>query len=248
MSDFNRAPGLALFPAVAVISGKTERVCAASDGGKSYTDPADLAVEWARRGARWVHVIDQDAAFRRGNNRAAIKRIPKLARAVDVQLAGGIVDDDSLEGALASGASRIVLSTAALENSEWVANIIARLGEQVAVALDVRDNVLAARGWTAGGVELGSAIERLDAIGCCRYVITDVTRDGTLAGPNLELIRSVLERTHRPVITSGGVSSLDDLVELRELVPLGLEGAILGKALQVPLFSLAEALDIAGGQ
>ncbi|WP_111720767.1 HisA/HisF-related TIM barrel protein [Homoserinimonas sp. OAct 916] len=247
MSDFNRAPGLTLFPAVPVIGGKTERVCPAGDGTKTFVDPAEATAQWARNGARWVHVVDQDAAFRRGNNRAAIKRIHKLARSISVQVSGRIVDEDSLEAALDSGATRIVLSTAAWENPEWVANVIARLGEQVAVALDVRDNVLASRGWTDGGQNLGSAIERLDAIGCCRYVITDVTRDGTLAGPNLELIREILDHTHRPVITAGGIASLDDLAELRELVPRGLEGAIVGRALQRQVFSLAEALDVAGG-
>lgn len=245
MSDFNRPPRLSLLPAVAVTSGKTEPITAGNES-RRYVDAAETAQKWARLGARWIHVIDQDANFGRGNNRAAIRRIPKLARTASVQLAGGIVDEDSLDGALDSGATRIVLSTAALENPEWVASVIARLGEQVAVALDVRDDALAAPGWSVGGSTLMSAIERLDAVGCCRYVLTDVTRDGTLTGPNLPLIRRVLEHTHRPIITCGGIASLDHLAELRELVPLGLEGAILGKALQVHAFSLAAALDVAG--
>jgi len=166
-------------------------------------------------------------------------------RGVDIELSGGIRDDASLERALATGAKRINLGTAALENPEWAAHVIAEYGESIAVGLDVRGSTLAARGWTKDGGDLFQVIDRLEAAGCARYVVTDVTRDGTLQGPNLDLLREVAERTDKPVIASGGVSSLDDIAELRSLVRLGLEGAIIGKALYAKAFTLAEALDVA---
>jgi phosphoribosylformimino-5-aminoimidazole carboxamide ribotide isomerase/phosphoribosylanthranilate isomerase len=189
--------------------------------------------------------VDLDAAFGRGNNQAMIKKVIKSTpKRVNVELSGGIRDDESLKAALATGAKRINLGTAALENPEWAAHVIAEYGEAIAVGLDVRGTTLAARGWTQEGGDLWTVLERLEAAGCCRYVVTDVTKDGTLQGPNVELLRQVMDRTHRPVIASGGVASLDDLIELRELVPLGLEGAIVGKALYAKEFTLAEALDV----
>jgi phosphoribosylformimino-5-aminoimidazole carboxamide ribotide isomerase/phosphoribosylanthranilate isomerase len=169
----------------------------------------------------------------------------KQVRGVAVELSGGIRDDASLEAALESGASRINLGTAALENPEWAADVIARYGEAIAVGLDVRGTTLAARGWTEEGGDLWAVMDRLEEAGCCRYVVTDVAKDGTLKGPNIELLNKVMERTNRPVIASGGVATLDDIAELRELVPHGLEGAIVGKALYAKAFTLAEALDVA---
>ena len=166
-------------------------------------------------------------------------------RGVNVELSGGIRDDESLEHALEIGAKRINLGTAALENPEWAASVIAQYGEAIAVGLDVRGTTLAARGWTKEGGDLWQVLERLEEAGTARYVVTDVTKDGTLQGPNIDLLRQILDRTPRPIVASGGVSSLDDLVALRELVPLGLEGAIVGKALYAGAFTLAEALDVA---
>ena len=165
---------------------------------------------------------------------------------VNVELSGGIRDDESLEAALATGAKRINLGTAALENPEWAAHVIAEYGEAIAVGLDVRGTTLAARGWTKEGGDLWQVLDRLEQAGCARYVVTDVTKDGTLQGPNLELLRQVADRTDKPVIASGGISSLDDIAELRELVRYGVEGAIVGKALYAGAFTLAEALDVAG--
>jgi phosphoribosyl isomerase A len=165
---------------------------------------------------------------------------------VNVELSGGIRDDASLEAALATGAKRINLGTAALENPEWAAHVIAEYGEAIAVGLDVRGTTLAARGWTKEGGDLFTVLDRLERANCARYVVTDVTKDGTMRGPNVDLLRDVLERTRRPVVASGGISSLDDIAELRELVPAGLEGAIVGKALYSGAFTLAEALDVAG--
>lgn len=248
MSEFNHTPSLTLFPAVDVAGGKAVRLTqGAADSATSYGEPIDAATDWADQGAEWIHLVDLDAAFGRGDNHALIKRVVKQVRArVSVELSGGIRDDASLEAALSTGAKRINLGTAALENPKWAAHVIAEYGEAIAVGLDVRGTTLAARGWTQDGGDLWQVLDRLEDAGCARYVLTDVTKDGTLQGPNLELLRQVADRTDKPVIASGGVSSLDDVAELRELVRYGVEGAIIGKALYAGSFTLAEALDVAG--
>ena len=247
MSEFNKTPGLVLLPAVDVAAGKAVRLTQGEAGTEtSYGDPVDAAHEWVSQGAEWIHLVDLDAAFGRGNNHAVIKRVIKnTPRKVNIELSGGIRDDATLEAALSTGAKRINLGTAALENPEWAAHVIAEYGEAIAVGLDVRGTTLAARGWMQEGGDLWAVMDRLEEAGCCRYVVTDVTKDGTLKGPNIELLQSVLERTHRPVIASGGIANLDDIAELRQLVPHGLEGAIVGKALYAKAFTLAEALDVA---
>lgn len=247
MNDFASTPALILLPAVDVSDGKAVRLTQGEAGTEtSYGDPVDAAGEWVDQGAEWIHLVDLDAAFGRGNNTALLRRVIKQYRDVSIELSGGIRDDASLEAALESGASRVNLGTAALENPEWAASVIARYGEAVAVGLDVRGTTLAARGWTEEGGNLWEVLERLEQAGCSRYVVTDVTKDGTLRGPNLELLREVAERTDKPVIASGGVASLDDIAALRGLVPLGVEGAIVGKALYAGAFTLVEALDVAG--
>ena len=248
MTEFNSAPDLILLPAVDVAGGKAVRLTQGEAGTETnYGDPIDAADQWASQGASWIHLVDLDAAFGRGNNHAIIKKVVKnIPRKVNIELSGGIRDDASLDAALATGAKRINLGTAALENPEWAAHVIAEYGDAIAVGLDVRGTTLAARGWTQEGGDLWTVMDRLEAAGCARYVVTDVTKDGTLQGPNLELLRQVLERTPKPVIASGGVADLDDILALRELVPHGLEGAIVGKALYAGAFTLAEALDVAG--
>ncbi|WP_167047742.1 bifunctional 1-(5-phosphoribosyl)-5-((5-phosphoribosylamino)methylideneamino)imidazole-4-carboxamide isomerase/phosphoribosylanthranilate isomerase PriA [Salinibacterium sp. ZJ454] len=248
MSEFNTTPALTLLPAVDVADGKAVRLTQGAAGSETnYGDPVDAAEAWVSQGAEWIHLVDLDAAFGRGNNRSVIKRVIKnIPRSVNIELSGGIRDDASLEAALATGAKRINLGTAALENPEWAAHVISEYGEAIAVGLDVRGTTLAARGWTEEGGDIWTVMERLEAAGCSRYVVTDVTKDGTLKGPNIPLLVEVLERTDKPVIASGGVSSLDDIAALRELVPQGLEGAIVGKALYAQAFTLAEALDVAG--
>lgn len=247
MSEFNNTPRLVLLPAVDVADGKAVRLTQGEAGSEtSYGDPIDAAAEWAGQGAEWIHLVDLDAAFGRGNNHSILKKVIKQVRGVNVELSGGIRDDESLESALEIGAKRINLGTAALENPEWAANVIGRYGEAIAVGLDVRGTTLAARGWTRDGGDLWQVLERLEEAGCARYVVTDVTKDGTLRGPNLDLLRDVMDRTERPVVASGGISNLDDIEALRELVPLGLEGAIVGKALYAGAFTLPEALDVAG--
>jgi len=237
---------LQLLPAVDVVDGQAVRLVQGEAGSEtSYGDPMAAARAWESAGAEWIHLVDLDAAFGRGSNAELLAdMVAKLD--VAVELSGGIRDDDSLASALATGARRINLGTAALENPEWTARVIAEHGERIAVGLDVRGTTLAARGWTREGGDLWEVLERLDRDGCSRYVLTDVTKDGTLRGPNLELLRQVCAATDAPVIASGGVSSLADIAQLRELVEIGVEGAIVGKALYAEAFTLSEALDVAG--
>ncbi|WP_313543299.1 bifunctional 1-(5-phosphoribosyl)-5-((5-phosphoribosylamino)methylideneamino)imidazole-4-carboxamide isomerase/phosphoribosylanthranilate isomerase PriA [Leifsonia aquatica] len=247
MSEFNNTPKLVLLPAVDVADGKAVRLTQGEAGSEtSYGDPVDAAAEWADAGADWIHLVDLDAAFGRGSNRSLLKKVIRQVRGVNIELSGGIRDDESLEQALEIGATRVNLGTAALENSEWAAHVIGQYGEAIAVGLDVRGTTLAARGWTQDGGDLWQVLERLEDAGCARYVVTDVTKDGTLRGPNLDLLREVMDRTQRPVVASGGIANLDDIAALRELVSLGLEGAIVGKALYSGAFTLPEALDVAG--
>lgn len=247
MNDFASMPELILLPAVDVADGKAVRLTQGEAGTEtSYGDPVDAALDFARQGAQWIHLVDLDAAFGRGSNAGILRKVIKQVRGVQVELSGGIRDDRTLEAALESGAARINLGTAALENPEWAADVIGRYGDVIAVGLDVRGTTLAARGWTREGGDLWTVLDRLESAGCSRYVVTDVTKDGTLQGPNVELLRELTSRTPKPVVASGGVSSLDDIAALRDLVPLGVEGAIVGKALYAGAFTLAEALDVAG--
>jgi 1-(5-phosphoribosyl)-5-[(5-phosphoribosylamino)methylideneamino] imidazole-4-carboxamide isomerase/N-(5'phosphoribosyl)anthranilate isomerase len=192
-------------------------------------------------------LVDLDAAFGRGSNKEVIAEVISLAGKTKIELSGGIRDDASLEAAIDLGATRVNLGTAALEDPNWTAKVIARFADKIAVGLDVRGTTLAARGWTKEGGELFDVLSRLEDAGCARYVVTDVTKDGTLRGPNLELLKSVMQKTSKPVVASGGISSLADIADLKELVPLGLEGAILGKALYAGKFTLQQALAISNG-
>lgn len=237
---------LELLPAVDVADGQAVRLTQGEAGTETrYGAPLDAALEWQRQGASWIHLVDLDAAFGRGSNAELLARVVGTLD-VDVELSGGIRDDESLRRALATGCRRVNLGTAALEDPAWTARVVAEHGDRVAVGLDVRGTTLAARGWTQEGGDLWEVLERLDRDGCARYVVTDVAKDGTLTGPNTALLEQVCARTDRPVVASGGVSSLDDLRALRELVPVGVEGAIVGKALYAGAFTLTEALEVAG--
>jgi 1-(5-phosphoribosyl)-5-[(5-phosphoribosylamino)methylideneamino] imidazole-4-carboxamide isomerase/N-(5'phosphoribosyl)anthranilate isomerase len=237
---------LELLPAVDVADGKAVRLTQGEAGSETdYGSPLEAAQTWIDAGAEWIHLVDLDAAFGRGDNRKVIQEVVDACVGIKIELSGGIRDDESLEAALMAGATRVNLGTAALENPEWTEKVIGRFGDQIAVGLDVRGTTLAARGWTKEGGELFDVLERLEQAGCARYVVTDVTKDGTLKGPNLELLRQVMEKTDKPVIASGGISTLEDISALRQLVPLGLEGAILGKALYAKRFSLEQALELA---
>lgn len=238
---------LTLLPAVDVAGGQAVRLVQGEAGSEThYGEPLAAALAWQQAGAQWIHLVDLDAAFGRGSNRQLLAAVVgKLD--VAVEMSGGIRNDESLAAALATGCRRVNVGTAALENPSWVREAIAQYGDRIAVGLDVRGTTLSARGWTQDGGELFDVLARLDADGCVRYVVTDVRRDGTLTGPNLELLRAVCAATDRPVVASGGVSSLADLRALAELVPLGVEGAIVGKALYAGEFTLEQALrEVAG--
>ncbi|AWS42093.1 bifunctional 1-(5-phosphoribosyl)-5-((5-phosphoribosylamino)methylideneamino)imidazole-4-carboxamide isomerase/phosphoribosylanthranilate isomerase PriA [Streptosporangium sp. 'caverna'] len=233
---------LELLPAVDVADGQAVRLVQGAAGTEtSYGDPLSAALAWQEAGAEWIHLVDLDAAFGRGTNRDLLATVVD-ALDVKVEMSGGIRDDASLEAALATGCRRVNIGTAALENPAWCSKIIAEYGDSIAIGLDVRGTTLAARGWTQEGGDLWEVLKRLEGDGCPRYVVTDVTKDGTLLGPNLELLREFCSRTDKPVVASGGVSSLDDLRALASLVPIGVEGAIVGKALYAQEFTLEEAL------
>jgi phosphoribosyl isomerase A len=235
---------LTLLPAVDVSGGQAVRLVHGAAGTETgYGDPMQAALAWQAAGADWVHLVDLDAAFGRGSNAGLLAGVVGRLD-IAVELSGGIRDDTSLAAALATGCARVNIGTAALEDPDWVRGASAAHGERIAVGLDVRGTRLAARGWTTDGGELDDALDRLEADDCRRYVVTDITKDGMLRGPNLDLLRGVCARTDRPVIASGGVSSLADLQAIAGLRPLGVEGAIIGKALYAGAFTLQEALNV----
>ena len=236
---------LELLPAVDVKDARAVRLVQGELSKESiYGSPLDVALEFQAAGAQWIHLVDLDAAFGRGDNAQLLAEVVGRLD-VKVELSGGIRDDESLRRAIATGCSRINLGTAALEDPLWTAKVIAEYGDLIAVGLDVRGHTLAARGWTQEGGELFETIERLDKDGCARYVVTDVTKDGTLQGPNIELLHQVCAATSKPVIASGGVSSLADIAALAAIRSIVIEGAIVGKALYAGAFTLQEALAIA---
>jgi 1-(5-phosphoribosyl)-5-[(5-phosphoribosylamino)methylideneamino] imidazole-4-carboxamide isomerase/N-(5'phosphoribosyl)anthranilate isomerase len=235
---------LELLPAVDVKDGRAVRLVQGELAAEtSYGSPLDAALDFQSSGAEWIHLVDLDAAFGRGENSALLAEV--IGRLdIKVELSGGIRDDESLRRALATGCRRVNLGTAALENPEWTSSVIGEFGDRIAVGLDVRGHTLAARGWTEEGGDLFETIDRLERDGCARYVVTDVTKDGTLKGPNLELLREVCAATKKPVIASGGISSLDDIAALSALRSIGVEGAIVGKALYAGAFTLEQALEL----
>ena len=235
---------LELLPAVDVKDGKAVRLVQGELSAQtSYGSPLDAALDFQSSGAEWIHLVDLDAAFGTGENSELLAEVVGRLD-IKVELSGGIRDDASLRKALATGCRRVNLGTAALENPDWTARVIAEFGDRIAVGLDVRGHTLAARGWTEEGGDLFETITRLEKDGCSRYVLTDVTKDGTLQGPNLELLREVCAVTNKPVIASGGISSLADIAALQGLRSIGVEGAIVGKALYAGAFTLEQALEI----
>lgn len=235
---------LELLPAVDVKDGRAVRLVQGELSAETaYGNPLEVALEFQAAGAEWLHLVDLDAAFGRGENSALLAEVVGKVD-IKVELSGGIRDDESLRRALATGCVRVNLGTAALENPEWTARVIAEHGDRIAVGLDVRGHVLAARGWTKEGGDLFETIKRLERDGCARYVVTDVTKDGTLKGPNLDLLKEVCAVTKKPVVASGGISSLDDIAELSSLNAMGIEGAIVGKALYAGAFTLQQALEL----
>jgi phosphoribosylanthranilate isomerase len=242
-----------LLPAVDVADGQAVRLVQGEAGTETgYGEPLAAALTWQQDGAEWIHLVDLDAAFGRGSNAELLADVVGRLD-VAVELSGGIRDDASLARALSTGCARVNIGTAALEDPDWCAKVIAEHGERIAVGLDVRitpagEHRLAARGWTTDGGDLWETLDRLDRDGCPRYVVTDVSKDGTLRGPNVELLTEVAGRTKAPVIASGGVSEVSDLVTMAQAAAdgAGIEGSIVGKALYAGRFTLPEALSAVG--
>lgn len=246
----NENTKLTLLPAVDVADGQAVRLTQGAAGTETtYGSPLEAALQWQRAGAEWIHLVDLDAAFGRGSNFEILKEVTGSVD-VNVELSGGIRDDESLERALSTGCRRVNIGTAALENPQWCEEIIAKYGDRVAIGLDTREIDgewrLRGRGWTSDGGDLWEVLERLDSQGVSRLVVTDVSRDGMLSGPNIDLLRDISAATDAPVVASGGISSLDDLLALRQIVDEGVDSAIVGKALYAGKFTLAEALEVAG--
>jgi phosphoribosylformimino-5-aminoimidazole carboxamide ribotide isomerase/phosphoribosylanthranilate isomerase len=239
---------LELLPAIDISEGQAVRLAGGDANSQTvYGDPVEIVAEWLEAGAKWIHLVDLDAAFGRGDNREVIRRVSNLASGVNVQISGGVSTRARLDQALDAGATRVNLATNSLDEPAWVYKAIEDLGNKVAVGLDVIGTKLSARGGTGESGDLFEVLGNLEVAGCPRYIVTDVAKDGSLQGPNLELLKSVLARTSRPVVASGGISSLDDIEELRKLTSIGLEGAILGKALYAGRFTLTDALRAAEG-
>lgn len=239
-----------MLPAVDVKGGQAVQLVQGVDGTeKVFGDPVEAAARWRDAGAEWLHLVDLDAAFGRGSNAETIaKLIDAMSGDLKVELSGGIRDDATLERALGTGCTRVNIGTAALESPDWVDTIIRRHGDRIAISLDVKGDKLAARGWTSEGGNVFETLQRLDAAGCARYVVTDVASDGMLTGPNYEILGAICARTSSPVVASGGISSLEDLRRLRGLVPIGIEGAIVGTALYIGNFTIDEALAVSRGE
>lgn len=236
---------LELLPAVDVSRGLAVRLTQGdTNTEESFGSPMDAVQTWINAGAEWIHLVDLDAAFDRGSNRPVIEEVVSGCRGVKIQLSGGIVNQQSLEAALTTGATRVNLATPALVDLDWVQRVISEFGDRIAVGLDVRGSTLIGRGSSKEAGQLKEVLEKLEQAGCARYIVTDVAKDGMLQGPNLELLRQVLAMTNQPVVASGGISSLDDISALSQLVASGLEGAILGKALYAKRFTLEQALEL----
>ena len=238
-------PILEILPAIDVKDGRAVRLVQGELAATStYGLPVEVANEFVAGGASWIHLVDLDAAFGTGSNFDLIQQVISSVD-IKVELSGGIRDDASLERALLAGCERVNLGTAAIENPDWTAKVIANYGERIAVGLDVRGHTLATRGWNEAGGDLFEMIAKLDSAGCSRYIVTDVSKDGTLAGPNFNLLREVCAVTKTPIVASGGIAELSDLIELRSMTNIGIEGAIVGKAIYAGAFTLAQALEVA---
>ena len=240
-------PSLELLPAVDVSEGRAVQLVQGIAGsGGQFGDPVEAALAWQEQGSKWLHLVDLDAAFGRGSNAELLAEIVGRLD-IDVEMSGGIRDEETLTRALATGCRRVNLGTAALETPEWTARAIAEHGDRIAIGLDVRGDNLAARGWTTEGGPWPETLDRLVAAGCERFVVTDVNADGMLTGPNIDLLLAVAERSGQKVVASGGIATLDNLRDLRRLVGHGIEGAIIGTALYLGRFTIQEALAVAGG-
>ena len=238
---------LQLLPAIDISNGSSVRLSQNKiDKDIEYGSPIEVAQDFVNQGASWIHLVDLDQAFGSGDNRILISEVIETQKNVKIQLSGGIKNQETLDFAVSSGAERFNLSTGALIDLDWVAKVISEHGSRAVIGLDVMGDELVARGETVQAGKLFEVLDKLESFGAQRYLVTDVSKDGMLLGPNIELLKAVLDKTEKPVLASGGVSSLQDIEELKALVSLGLEGLVLGKALYEGNFTLTQALEIAG--
>lgn len=233
-----------LLPAIDVTGGRAVRLSSGVVDDRSWADPAEVARSFEEAGARWVHLVDLDRAFGRGNNDELLARVMSEVDAA-IQLSGGIVSRADVEAALGAGPDRVNIATQALDDLEAVRDAIDAFGPRISVCLDVRGERLAARGTSREGGNVWEVLSALNEAGVARLVVTDVTRDGQMRGANLELLARVADATDARIVASGGVNSLADIAALRRL---GIEGAIVGKALYHGAFTLSQALAVAGDE
>lgn len=233
-----------VFPAVDISDGRCVRLLQGRFGTETVysDDPVKVALGFCAAGARWLHIVDLDGA-RTGEpkNRELVLEVVRRA-ACPVQAGGGIRTGDDVEEIIAAGANRAVMGTAALENPDGVRTACARYGERIAVSLDARNDELAAHGWTVGsGIPLLEAVSTFEDAGVSAFIYTDVGRDGTMSGPDLDGLMRLCDSTDRPVIASGGIASLEDLRGVARLRPVGVSGAIIGRALYENKFGVGDA-------
>jgi phosphoribosylanthranilate isomerase len=230
-----------LYPAVDIKSGKAARLTKGQiDSTENFGDPAEVVNQFIEAGSKWIHLVDLDAAFGTGTNKEIIKEITSFPN-IAFQLSGGINNQTSLDFAISTNANQINLATSALHDLKWVEEVMQKYGSRLSVSLDVDagSNQLIARGSGDNLGNLFQMIKRLDSIGCHRYILTDINADGALTGSNFDLIEKVTAVTDAAIISSGGVSSIDDLLKLRELQ---IAGVVLGKALYGGQIDLVSAL------
>jgi phosphoribosylanthranilate isomerase len=241
MSSFEQ---LELLPALDVKGGKSVRISLTQNATETFeSNPLEVAQKFIEIGAKWLHLVDLDAAYGSGENRELLVELISNLE-VKVQLSGGIKDNDSLEFAMATRCFRANIGTTALSNMNWIREALEKYGERLVIGLDIRGRDLLARGSNILIKDFKSIVKQLDELGARRYVVTDVDKDGSLTGPNFRLLDEILEITDRPIVWSGGVSSLDELESLRSSAGKGLEGVIIGKAFYQGELSFPEALGV----
>ncbi len=239
-----------IFPAIDLRRGRCVRLVQGDPNQERVfgDDPVAMALRWADEGAQWLHVVNLDGAFgEESENPAAVRRIVEALgpRGIPVQYGGGLRTLDDVEAALGWGVARVILGTVAVREPEMVRAAVERFGaERIIVGIDARDGMVATQGWQeTSEVQALDLARQMKALGVTRIVYTDIGRDGTNQGVNVAKTGELAQKSGLKVIASGGVGSLDDLIQVRWIRPYGVEGAIVGRALYDGRFTLREALE-----
>ena len=234
-----------IFPAIDLYGGKAVRLTHGQyDKMTVYSDrPLEKALEFRSQGAEYLHVVDlegaRDGVGKNFDTAAKLARVPGLR----AELGGGVRDEDTVKRALDAGFFRVILGTSAMEDPDFLADMVSKYGEKIAVGVDIRDGLVAVRGWLrTSGVSCLDFISRLEALGVGTVMCTDISKDGALRGPNVELYRALTDKFRLDIVASGGVSALPDVLALRET---GVYGAIVGRALYTGGLDLRKALEAA---